>query len=74
MANQMSAEEILALPAAVPLVVSGRALGMGRSGTYEAHARGDFPCRVIKAGRRLMVPRAEILKVLGMDEQAKQSA
>ena len=69
MAIQMTPDEVRALPASVPLVTAGRAFGMGRSGTFDAYHRGDFPCRVIRVGaRKLVVPRAEILRALGIED------
>ena len=40
-------------------------LGISSSLGYELIAKGEFPCRVIRAGRRLIVPRAELDRVLG---------
>lgn len=71
MATALTHAEVLALPASVPIVTAGRAFGMGRSGTFDAYHAGTFPCPVIKVGaRRLVVPRAEILRALGIDDPA----
>lgn len=40
-------------------------LGISTSLGYELIARGEFPCRIIRAGRRIIVPRAEIDRLLG---------
>jgi hypothetical protein len=69
MANPMTADEVRALPASVPIVTAGKAFGMGRSGTFDAYHGGTFPCRVLRVGaRRLVVPRAEILRALGIED------
>ena len=40
-------------------------LGISTSLGYELIARGEFPCKIIRAGRRIIVPRAELDRVLG---------
>jgi excisionase family DNA binding protein len=40
----------------------GRLLGIGRNQAYEAAKRGDFP--TIKIGKRLLVPRAALDRML----------
>jgi hypothetical protein len=42
------------------------AIGFGRSLGYELAAQDKFPCRVIKAGRRYIVPRIEVERLLGL--------
>jgi heme A synthase len=42
------------------------ALGMGVGGAYAAIADGTWPTRVIRCGRRLRVPSAEVLQALGL--------
>ena len=46
---------------------TGKILGLGRSSTYEAVARGDIPS--IRIGRKLLVPTAGLQRLLGLDEQ-----
>jgi hypothetical protein len=64
----MTKAELRALPVSVDLVTAARAFGIGRSGAYDLQARGEFPCVVLKVGRRLVVPRAEILRALGVTD------
>jgi hypothetical protein len=68
----MSEDELLALPAVIPLSVAGRALGIGRSKTSELAKAGEFPCPVLPLGRKQMVRRSELFKVIGLVE--KQAA
>jgi excisionase family DNA binding protein len=42
---------------------AGRALGLGRNAIYEAVARGDVPS--IRIGKRILIPRAALAKLLG---------
>lgn len=67
----MSEEEILALPAAVPLVTAGKALLMGRTKAHELARRDEFPCRVLKLGGSYVVTKAELLRVLGLHQDTQ---
>jgi predicted DNA-binding transcriptional regulator AlpA len=40
----------------------GQTIGLGRNSTYAAAARGDF--KTIKIGGRILVPRAEVDRLL----------
>jgi hypothetical protein len=51
-------------PAVVDVVTAGRALGLGRTASYALARQGAFPCPVIRAGNRLLVPTAGLLAVL----------
>jgi predicted DNA-binding transcriptional regulator AlpA len=42
----------------------GRRLGLGRASTYEAYHRGDLPVKVIKIGKKLLVLRSELDRLL----------
>lgn len=42
---------------------AGRLLGLSRPSAYEAASRGDLP--TIRIGRRLLVPKAALEKMLG---------
>lgn len=44
---------------------AGRALGIGRGSAYEAARRGDIP--VIRLGKRLLVPRVALERLLAGD-------
>ena len=47
---------------------TGRALGLSRSATYDAAARGDIP--TLHIGRRLLVPTAALRAMLRLDAAA----
>jgi hypothetical protein len=63
------AEKVLALgtrtdvPTAYEIIT-----GLGKDEAYRAVKRGDFPVPVIKVGRRMIVPTAPIIRLLGLDE------
>ncbi|MCG5213115.1 DNA-binding protein [Streptosporangium sp. KLBMP 9127] len=64
----LTSAQIRTLPAVVDLVTAGRALGLGRTKSYQLAKAGSFPCRIIRAGRTYLVPTAELLTLLGLDD------
>ncbi|MFC4033693.1 hypothetical protein ACFO3J_19715 [Streptomyces polygonati] len=62
----MSRAELLALPAAIDLETSNRALSLGRSKGYELARRGLYPCRVLRVGNAYRVVTADLHAVLGV--------
>jgi hypothetical protein len=64
--RSLTLAELLALPAVTDLVTAGKALGIGRSASYELARAGRFPCQVIRAGRNYRVPTVGLLALLGM--------
>lgn len=46
---------------------AGKLFGLSRASSYEAASRGDIP--TIKFGRRLAVPTARVLAMLGLNER-----
>ncbi|MFJ1749947.1 hypothetical protein ACIOJD_27425 [Streptomyces sp. NPDC088116] len=65
-AKGMSREDLLALPVAVDLETSNRALGLGRSKGYELAKRGAYPCKVLRLGNAYRVVTADLLDLLGL--------
>lgn len=61
----MTEAELDALPVSVSLVEAGRALRMGRTKAHDLVRRNEFPCRVLRLGGAYVVPKAELLRVLG---------
>ncbi|WP_370413512.1 hypothetical protein [Streptomyces fradiae] len=62
----MGRGEILALPAAIDLDTSNRALGLGRSKGYELAKRGEYPCKVLRLGKAYRVVTADLVNLLGL--------
>jgi hypothetical protein len=62
----MTIAEVIMLPAVTDLVSAGKALGMGRTRSYELAREGTFPCRVLRIGRTYQVPTAGLLTLFGM--------
>ena len=49
---------------------AGRVVGLGRSAAYEAVGRGEIP--TIRFGRRVVVPTAALLRLLGFDPPVRE--
>ena len=62
----LSLADIDTLPVVMDLVTAGRALGLGRTKSYELARAGAFPCRIIRVGKSYLVPTAELLTLLGL--------
>jgi hypothetical protein len=60
-------QRIRALGAATSLPTAAAILGIGRTLAYELVATGRFPTPVIRAGTRVIVPVAALLKLLHAD-------
>ncbi|WP_240808644.1 hypothetical protein [Actinomadura geliboluensis] len=58
----------------IDLVTAGRALGVGRTKSYELARTGHFPCPVLRVGRSYLVPTAGLLTLLGLNDTAGQPA
>lgn len=69
MIDPLTTEEVLALPVSIDLVTAGRCFGMGRTKAHELARKGEFPCKVLRLGVQYRVMRADLLRVLGLDDQ-----
>jgi hypothetical protein len=59
--------EVVALGVRTDVPTAGEILaGLCRDEAYRSVKRGDFPVPVLKVGRRLVVPMAPILELLGI--------
>lgn len=66
--TRAAAIQLAAEQTTTDLPVAGAFFGMGINASYEAYHRGEFPCRVLKLGKRLRVPTADLLAALGIDQ------
>jgi hypothetical protein len=57
---------------AVSVSTASKALGTGEYATYTGIKSGDIPS--IKVGRRIMVPTAALMKMLGLDSEGPKAA
>jgi excisionase family DNA binding protein len=53
----------------VDIETAARILGCGRTLAYDLVKRGEFPCRVLRLGKRYLVPTAALLETLGLRPQ-----
>ena len=72
MTRGLSPVEISTLPAVIDLVTAGRALGLGRTKSYQLARAGTFPCRVLRVGKSYLVPTADLLALLGLEAAVTQ--
>lgn len=63
----MTRDDLLALPATIDLPTAARALGIGRNQAYDLAALGEFPCKVLKLGKRYKVVTSDLLQMLGIE-------
>lgn len=59
------------LPPTISVEHAGELLGISRRSAYRAASRGELPA--IRVGRRLLVPTAKLLDLLGLDTEAEVS-
>lgn len=57
--------DLTKLPPTLDLVAAARILGIGRTVAYELVREGRWPTPVIRAGRKIRVPSAPLLSLLG---------
>lgn len=62
--------DLSGLPPTITVEHAGRLLGLGRSASYEAVRRSELP--VLRFGRRLLVPTAQVLAMLGVDSHNEE--
>lgn len=61
-------EAVRALGVRTTVPIAGEIVaGLSETQAYELAKRGGFPVPVVKVGRRLVVPTAPILRLLGLD-------
>ncbi|WP_431969200.1 helix-turn-helix domain-containing protein [Actinacidiphila sp. bgisy160] len=72
MTHSVTTGDVLALPPTTDLetAAAAAAFGIGRTTAYDLARKGEFPCKVIRAGRRMRVVTADLVRVLGLDAAA----
>jgi hypothetical protein len=58
--------DLSSLGPTLDIPTAARLLGCGRSLAYELAKRDQFPCRVLRLGRRYVVPTVDLLRALGL--------
>jgi hypothetical protein len=68
-ADKMTIDEVLALPAAVPLALACRALNIGTTKGYQLARAGEFPVPLKPVGNsKYRAPKTAILEYLGIED------
>lgn len=62
--SPMTLRDVHKLPTVLTVERAGQLLGLGRTAAYEAVNRGEIP--IIRLGRRVVVPTARVLALLGL--------
>lgn len=66
--NAASAKQLLAAAGpTMPLPDVAKVLGIGRTTAYELASRGELGVRVLRLGRRWVVPTAELRRFVGVE-------
>jgi excisionase family DNA binding protein len=68
-----TADETRHLPAALTVIQAARLLRIGRSSAYQAVQAGTWPTRIIRVGRSIRIPAAEVLALLGIPDSREDN-
>lgn len=60
--------EALTTQPTVDVATAAKAIGISRSTAFELIAANEFPVRVVRAGKRIVVPTAGLRALLGIGE------
>jgi predicted DNA-binding transcriptional regulator AlpA len=66
-AERPTLDQVRQWPATVGIPPASAALGISRSHGYELAARDEFPARLIRAGGRVVVITADLIKLLSAE-------
>ncbi|MBX7554865.1 helix-turn-helix domain-containing protein [Streptomyces sp. tea 10] len=67
--GQLSFTEMFDLPVAVDLRTAARALGICSTTAYRLIRNDEFPCPVLRVGRRYRIPTTELMRALGIEDR-----
>jgi predicted DNA-binding transcriptional regulator AlpA len=70
MVRDLTVRDLMDLPPTVDVELASRALGISRSHGYNLARAGEYPVRVVRAGRSFRVVTAELQRTLGVQEAA----
>lgn len=62
------------LPAVVDVMTAASMLGIGRTSAYQLIRTGGWPTPVLRLGRVIKIPTADLLELLGISPQAKPTS
>ena len=67
MTATLAADEVRRLPPALTVVQAAGLLGISRSNAYHAVRTDSWPTRVVRVGRCIRIPTADVLRLLGIE-------
>ena len=67
MDTALAKDEIHRLPPVLTVVQAAGLLGIGRSNAYQAIKTENWPTRVLRIGRCIRIPTADVLRLLGIE-------
>lgn len=70
----LSEKELRALPPVVDVETAASALGLGRSAAYALVRTGRWPTPVVRLGKRIKIPTAPLLELIGVVTPTAQPA
>jgi hypothetical protein len=73
MSATLAADEIRRLPPVLTVVQAAALLGIGRSNAYHAVKTDSWPTRVVRVGKCIRIPTAEVLRLLGIETSGEES-
>ena len=73
MTDDRPAVDVRQLPPTLDVPEAARLVGIGRTAAYELIRTGQWPTPVIRLGRRLVIPTAPLLVLLGLTPPASGS-
>lgn len=63
--NAVRLGDLQNLPPTIDVEAAAAILGIGRTLAYQLAKKNRFPCRILRVGRRYLVPTADLIRVLG---------
>jgi excisionase family DNA binding protein len=67
MTSRPAPDEIRHLPPVLTVIQAAGLLGIGRSSAYHAVKTQTWPTRVLRVGRSIRIPTADVLALLGIE-------
>ncbi len=67
--GRLSFTEMFDLPVAVDLRTAARALGIASTTAYRLIREDEFPCPVLRVGRKYRIPTNELMRALGIEDR-----
>jgi excisionase family DNA binding protein len=69
----LTGDEIRRLPPVLTVVQAAALLGIGRSNAYHAVKTQTWPTRVVRVGRCIRIPTADVLGLLGIETSGEDA-